>query len=123
MKKILINENKEKFLFQKLINEEINGYSDKILLIKKYLDNNYIKSNYNALSDDGDIVKKNIVILLDKNKQPTELHLTLQQLFDKLQYKFKSVIYDKDERDNLLKQIIIDWFNNKISKYGNLSKY
>lgn len=122
MKTIIINEKIEKKLFETLINESL-GYSNKVAAIKSYLDNNFIKADYEQLNKDGDLEKQLLVIMLDSQKQPTEHRLTLEQLYYKLQYKFQNILSDKKERNIFIWNTINDWYNNKISKYNNLSKY
>ena len=122
MKKIIINESTEKKLFESLINESL-GYSNKVTIIKNYLDNNFIKADIEQLNKEGDLEKTKLVIMLDSQKQPTEHRLTLEQLYYKLQYKFKNILSDKKERNIFIWNTINDWYNNKISKYNNLSKY
>ena len=34
-----------------------------------------------------------------------------------------NLVTDKKERDGFLNQLLDDWYNNKISKYGSLSAY
>lgn len=122
MKTIIINENTERKLFEMLINEGL-GYSNKVNIIKNYLDNNFIKADIEQLNDKGDMEKQNIVIMLDSKREPTEHRLTLEQLYYKLQYKFQKIISNKNERNQFIWNVINDWFNNKITKYNNLSKY
>ena len=122
MKKIIINESIERKLFEALINESL-GYSNKVAIIKNYLDSNFIKADIEQLNKDGDLEKTKLVIMLDSQKQPTEHRLTLEQLYYKLQYKFKNILSDKKERTMFIWNTINDWYNNKISKYNNLSKY
>lgn len=99
------------------------GYANKVNIIKNYLDKNFIKADFESLNDKGDLEKQNLVIMLDSRKQPTEHRLTLEDLYYKLQYKFQKILANKEERNKFIWNVINDWFNNKISKYGNLSKY
>lgn len=122
MKTIIINENTERKLFEMLINEGL-GYSNKVNIIKNYLDKNFIKADIEQLNDKGDMEIQNIVIMLDSKREPTEHRLTLEQLYYKLQYKFQKIISNKNERNQFIWNVINDWFNNKITKYNNLSKY
>lgn len=102
----------------------MNGLSDKVLIIKKYLDDHYIKADIESLdSESGDLKKDDLVIMLDSRKEPTEHRLSLEQLYYKVQEKYKNIISDKKERNMFLWQVINDWFRNKITKYGTLSKY
>lgn len=121
MKKIIVNEEKQKILLDLIINESIT-YSDKVNIVKKYLDSSYIKKNVQSIKN-GDIQNNKMVVMLDNNGQPTEYVLTLEQLYFKLQYKYQRILSDKQERNKLLWSIVNDWYDNKISKYGNLSKY
>lgn len=122
MKKIVINENIEKKIINIIVNEGI-GYANKVKIIKNYLDNNFIKADYETLNDKGDLQKQNFVIMLDSRKQPTEHRMSIEDLYYKLQYKFQKILANKDERNIFLWNTVNDWFNNKITKYNNLSKY
>ena len=122
MKTIIINENTERRLFELLMNESM-GYSSKVNAIKKYLDKHFVKADIEQLNKEGDMEKQPIVIMLDSKMQPTENRLTLEQLYYKLQYKYQNIISNKEERNKFIWNTINDWFYNKITKYGNLSKY
>ena len=43
---------------------------------------------------------------------------TDRQLFDMLQEEFKDILPDKNERDSLIKKVLVAWYNNKIDKNG-----
>ena len=122
MKTIIINEKIEKKLFETLIYESL-GYSSKVAIIKNYLDNNFIKADFEQLNKEGDLEKQQLVIMLDSQKQPTEHRLSLEQLYYKLQYKFQRILSNKKERNVFIWNTINDWYNNKITKNNNLSKY
>lgn len=122
MKKIIINENTEKKIFELLINESF-GYSNKVRIIKDYLDKHYIKADIEKLDDKGDMSKQPIVIMLDSKMQPTENSLNLEQLYYKVQYKYQNILPNKEERNKFIWNVINDWFYNKITKNNNLSKY
>ena len=40
-----------------------------------------------------------------------------------LDKEFNNIVTDKKERGGFLSQLLDDWYNNKISKYGSLSAY
>lgn len=122
MKRIIINEKTENLLINLIINED-RGYTSKVNIIKNYLDNNFIKADYDSLDDNGDLKNNKIVIMLDSKKEPTDNKMTLEQLYYKLQFKFKKILSDKNERNKFIWNTINDWYYNKITKYGNLSKY
>ena len=130
MKKIIITEHAEKMLIEYLLNENYD-IADKVSLVVKYLDSNFFKADKDVFDKNYDIVNKALVIVKDSKGQPSKNLLTIEQLFQKLQYQYKNILLDREERDELLWQIANDWYNNKISKnsilsstsYGNPPKY
>jgi hypothetical protein len=119
MRKIIINEKIESKILQYLINEEVN-LSDKVLLVKKYLDDNFARADNSTIGLDGFPRTEKVVAWLDDYKQLIK-NITDVQLFYVIQEKFKNIISDKKERDNFLKQVIKDWYNHRITKNGSLS--
>lgn len=111
MKKIIISEDAVRKIVGELISEEIGGWSEKVLAVKKFLDGKYVR-----------LRNKDFIVELDDDKQVVGA-LTDKQLFYVLQDKFRDIIADKGERDKFLKQVIKDWYNGKISKYGSLTAY
>lgn len=130
MKKIIITERAEKMLIEHLLNENYD-IADKVSLVVKYLDSNFFKADKDVLDKDYNIESKALVIVKDSKGQPSKTLLTLEQLFQKLQYQYQNILLNKEERDKLLWQITNDWYYNKISKnsilsntsYGNSPKY
>lgn len=130
MKKIIITEHAEKMLIEYLLNENYD-IADKVSLVVKYLDSNFFKADKDVFDKNYDIVNKALVIVKDSKGQPSKNLLTIEQLFQKLQYQYKNILLDREERNKLLWQIANDWYNNKISKnsilsntsYGNPPKY
>lgn len=146
--KIIINESSEKRLIKKLIQEEIGGWSDKVNIVKDFLDKNFLKATNSTFGEDGRPKLHDIVIWVDKFKQPKQ-YMNDTDLFYLLQDQFKNILppdevqdsvndimddaYDEAEkeikkvthnnRDKFLKQCIKDWYYNKISKNGSLSLY
>lgn len=107
-------------LFEYLLNENYD-ISDKVSLVSKYLDSNYIKADRDMLDKNYDSVPQMLVIMKDSKGQPSKHVFTLEQLFHKIQYKYQNIITDKEERDKFLWQLTNDWFYNKISKNSVLS--
>lgn len=121
MAKIIINENIERNLIEFLI--EKNVYypePDKVLLIKKYLDDNFAKANVDEVSPEGYPIDIPMVGMKNSAGQPVK-NMTDKQLFYFLQNKFQHILSDKSKRDKFLIQVIKDWYNNKITKDGVLS--
>lgn len=130
MKKIIITEHAEKMLIEYLLNENYD-IADKVSLVVEYLDSKFFKADKDVFDKNYDVVNKELVIVKDSKGQPSKNLLTIEQLFQKLQYQYKNILLDREERDELLWQIANDWYNNKISKnsilsntsYGNPPKY
>lgn len=123
MKRIIITESQKDELFRRLIREEeMYMIPNQIIMIKKYLDDNFIKATVNSVNDDGKPYTKEMVILVDKNKKPLK-YMSDKDAFYLIQDEFKNIIQDKKERDKLLKDILIQWYGNKKSlEQGILSK-
>ena len=114
MKTFILSENGFKTLNKTIIKE---SYGDKVEIVKNYLDNNFMRATFEK---DGENV--GIFVKLN-NKIPTEKTYWKQDVLDILIQKFKKIITDKKERDRFLNQVLNDWYNKKISKYGSLSNY
>lgn len=154
--KVIITESAEQRLKKRLIKE--SSMSDKVSIIKDFLDSNFLKATNSIIGDDGLPKDQGIVIMVDKYKQPKK-YLSDVDLFYLLQDQFKNIISadnddednEEDEltddikdifddavkkaekkigkkvthnnRDNFLKQVIKDWYYNRISEYGSLSEF
>lgn len=114
MKKINLSENGFKKINEIILQE---SYSYKVELVKKYLDNNFMRATFEK---DGENV--GIFVKLS-NHLPTEKSYWKQDVLDILDKEFNNIINDKKERGGFLNQLLDDWYNNKISKYGSLSAY
>lgn len=114
MKTIILSENG----FNKINNAIIEeSYIYKVELVKKYLDNNFMRATFEK---DGENVGIFVKII---NHLPTEKSYWKQDVLDILDKEFNNIVTDKKERDGFLSQLLDDWYNNKISKYGSLSAY
>lgn len=118
MKTIIISENKRDVLLNAILKESMDQ-SDKILMVKKYLDDNFSRADQNIFDDNGHPVNKQVVVWLTPNKEPVKT-LRSDQLFYVLQEQFKDILADKNERDELLKKIIKAWYNHNITKVGTI---
>lgn len=112
--KIALSENGLNILKQRILEE---SYSDKIEIVKQYLDRNFMRATFEK---DGENVG---VFVKLSNGVPTEKSMWKQDVLDILDSRFNNIIKDKKERDGFLNQVLNDWYNNKISKYGSLSTY
>ncbi len=120
MKKIILSERTAKIVKNELLKE---SYGEKVALVKKFLDDNFMRGFVTKTDDRG--LKKNIGIFiqLGANKLPTDTQMMVSDVFDITQDHFKNILGDKKERDGFLKQTIKDWFDKKITKNGSLSCY
>jgi len=57
------------------------------------------------------------------NHLPSSKSYWKQDVLDILEKEFNKIISDKKERGSFFNQLVDDWYNNKITKYGNLSTY
>lgn len=134
MRKIIITESQKNKLFELLseetviqqmpVNKKMNKpYTinpDKVLVVKKFLDNNFKKGNIERIGNNGMIETVPIVSMMSSTGEPLK-NLYKEDLCDLLIENFKKMFLDKIERELFMKQIIEDWFNNKISVHGLLS--
>ena len=114
---IIITENQLSFIKENLSTPT----TEKILLIKKFLDQNFIRAKQSTIGVNGKNVDTPIIAQIDANNNVLK-NYSIQQLFELLQDKYEHLYFDTDKRDKLIKQIIIDWYNKKLSKEGLLTK-
>jgi hypothetical protein len=114
---------------ESILNEDIIGNilqesfypsSDMVLLVKRFLDRNFARQLQDDIDSNGYPKKKCVVTMLSTDGQPLKT-MSMRELLLMLDDKFNSMVKDETDRRNFLKQIIRDWFDNKISKQGILS--
>ena len=98
-----------------MLNERFD-YSEKRLLVKKYLDDNFKRGSIDRMDDNGRPSKYEVVVLLTPDGKPVRT-MTDKQMFNYLQAKFKDIL-PEDERDAFLKDAMIKWYNRKITRNG-----
>jgi hypothetical protein len=119
-KKIFITEEQLNFINDAINEDKIIVEPNKVLIVKKYLDNNFQKGGISSIGEDGYPTTISIVAMKGTDGQLIK-NMDAKQLFYLLQDKFKGLYADTNKRDRLLKQIIKDWYKDKISKHGILS--
>lgn len=111
------------------LNEEFVGVLEKetyypkpeiVLIVKSFLDKGFSKNYQDDIDTNGYPIKKCVVSMLSRNRQPLRT-MSMRELLLMLDDKFNSTIKDDKHRKNFLKQVIRDWFDNKISRDGLLS--
>lgn len=120
MKKIILTENKLNTVKKEIIEE---SFCDKVVLVKKFLDGNFMRGSIEKTADDGTMKRTGIFIQLDDKHMPTKSMMSAASVFDMIQDKFKKILSDKNKRNKFLIRLIKDWYNNKITKDGVLSAY
>ena len=114
MRRFILSENGLELIKGKILRE---SYSDKIDLVKRFLDKNFMRA---STQKDG----KDVGLFVKLNGNiPTDESLWKQDVLDILDDEFNNIISDKKERDGFLSQLVDDWYNKKITKYGSLSRY
>jgi len=115
MKTFILSESGINRLEQNIIKEAY--YSDHVESGKNFLDKNFMKAEY-----ENDGKKVGIFIKLDRGL-PTKKSMWKQDVLDELDREFYNKITNDTERKGFISQLLDDWYNNKISKYGSLSCY
>lgn len=119
-KTLIITEETEQKLIADILEEAFYPTSDKVLAIKTYLDKNFAKQKLDSLDVNGYPTKENTVVMLSKEKQPLKT-LNMKELLRLLDDKFHNMVSDNIDRKKFLKQVIRDWYQNKIKNNGILS--
>lgn len=120
MRQILINEGDEAKIISELISEAFYPNVDKVLFIKDYIDKNFKKQSLDDIDTNGYPCSTPSVVMMSKSGQPMKT-MEMKEFLLFLDDKFHNMISDESDRKKFLKQVITDWYNNKISKNGLLS--
>lgn len=119
-KKIIITESQFNEL-KKRLSETYFVEPEKVKIVKRFLDDNFVKGALPSIGDDGYAKPMWIVGMKIPYSQEVK-NMTATQAFYLLQDKFKNIYSDKKQRDAFLKRVLIDWYEDKISKFGLLSR-
>lgn len=116
----VIDNNNEQYFIKKMLTESFFPKSACVIKVKKYLDSNFKKNYIDDIGSDGYPIKIKSVTMIGINNQPLK-SMDMKELLLLLDDKFQTLIQNEDDRKKFLKQIIIDWFDGKITKEGVLS--
>lgn len=132
-KKIIVNENQLAVLLEELAGSEILKDADKmampvrypvnpqkVLIVKQFLDNNFQREALDGIGQDGLPGQTMIVGMMSNGTKLKDMYM--EDVIDLLIEKFKNMFLNHDERSRFINQVFNDWYNNKISAYGGLSK-
>lgn len=131
-KKIIVNENQLTRIFEEIAGSEIIKdketvpvrypvNTNKVLIVKKFLDDNFQRETLNGTGADGLPAQTQIIAMMAMNGEKIS-DMYFEDVEDALIEKFKNMFLNPDERSRFIKQVIRDWYDNKISTYGLLSK-
>lgn len=118
-RKIYITESQLDYLQHKL-DEQYFVETNKVKVVEKYLDDNFVRGGMPAIGEDGYPKTIGVVGLKFKDGSVAK-NMTATQLFYLLQDKFNKIYEDPKQRDAFLKKIVVDWYYKRI-KNGLLSK-
>ena len=119
-KKIIITESQFKEL-KKRISESYFVEPEKVKIVKNFLDDNFVRGAIPSIGEDG--MGKAVLIVGMKVPYSDKLkNMSATQVFYLLQSKYPHIYSDTKQRDKFLKKVLIDWYNDKISKDGLLSQ-
>jgi hypothetical protein len=122
MKTFILSERALETVKGQMLNE---SYGDKIALVKKFLDRNYMRGYLEKSNPGG--TKGNIGVFIQLNNGlPTDSSVWLDDVVDALEHEanYHKLIANELERKGLFYQIAKDWFNqSKTLDSGILSSY
>ena len=118
--RFIISEKIESDILRMVLTESFCPTAEKVLLIKNFLDKNFAKTETDDIGDDGYPIKVKSAVLVSNNNQPLKT-FQAKELLLMLDDKFQKMISNESDRKKFLKQVISDWFNDRISKEGVLS--
>lgn len=104
----------------KILNENFTPTTSMVLMVKEFLDKSFKKQLQDDIDNDGYPKKTGMVVMLSSEGNPLR-SMSMRELLLMLDDKFNNLVKSDEIRRNMFKQIIVDWFNNKISKEGLLS--
>lgn len=124
-KKVIITEEQMNSILSQMVSEELGGKKytidpEKVLIVKKYLDENFLKTSIDTLGEDGMPGQLGIVVMLGPSKNPIK-QMYKDDVKELLIEKFKNMFLDKEERRKFLSKVMDDWYDDNIGLYGNLS--
>lgn len=133
MKKIIISEEQEKQLaedikqdiYQMPVPEKANKPyvvdPYKVLIIKNYLDNGFKKGTFTRIGNNGFPEKVKVVAMMDGNGNKLK-DMYFEELYDLLCARYEKMYSEPEHVERFIKQVADDWFDDKISVLGVLSK-
>ena len=121
--KVILTEKQAEKLIGMMMNEtkEYSYSPENVLIVKKYLDDNFRRGNLEGLGEDGLPSNTPIVVMINIQTGKPVQDMYDHQLLELLIDKFQNMFVDEIERKSFLLQVMKDWYDNKIGLYGGLS--
>lgn len=94
---------------------------DKVLKVKKFLDGGFKKGSYEDIGADGMPCSYKVVAMLSSDKQTPLKNMYMEDLYDLLCSKFKTMFNNEQERALFMRRVADDWYDGKINSLGMLS--
>lgn len=94
---------------------------EKVLKVKRFLDNGFQKGNYEDVGPDGMPCSYKVVAMLSSDKQTPLKNMYMEDLYDLLCAKFKTMFNNEQERALFMRRVADDWYDGKINSLGMLS--
>ena len=119
MKRIILTEEQLKMC----VSEKTPIDPKKVLYVKNFLDSHFKRGKYGNFSGNGDWENIDIVSMVDGDGNPVKNMTVDGDLFQYLQSKFneeKHLYGDRETCDRFLKMIIPHWYNNEITRLGQI---
>ena len=109
----IITEKQEQFIIGTIINEakQYPVEPKKVLIVKKYLDDNFVKGNYSNVNAEGNIENRPAAGMKNPKTGKIEVNLYKNQVFDKMEADLKDIYSnDKVRRTKFLKTVLDHWY-------------
>ena len=117
-KKIYITESQYNYLL--LENEKFFVEPEKVLIVKKFLDDNFVRAGLPTIGEDGYSTTIPIVSMKDTTGTPAK-NMSDKQTYELLKDKFAHIYSSAKQTNKFLAQVLKDWYYKKISPQGLLS--
>ncbi len=108
--KIIINEKQEQLLHNIIVNEEAVFLGDKEDAILRWLNDNFKPMDLYGKDNFG-LPKKSLgACILNQDKEVTDDIISKEDIFYRLQERFKKILPNKNDRDDLIRSALKKWY-------------
>ena len=93
---------------------------EKVMIVKKFLDGGFKKGKFENIGPNGYPQTIKFVGMIDSQGNVLK-NLLMDEMVDLLIDKYQKMFSDHMERELFMKQVLNDWYDNKIGTFGTLS--